>query len=181
MDYTYMIEPSDATRIIQADFPDAENPVVKPNHFQTIEFSPKDLDAENNLAGFAPSRLETLVTLFTNRDPSHLLEKMYNECPHDDTDFCECPLITINISPLLAHHIATLHKEIKNLEGRIPTPEAKQNTPPEEVGDTPVQPESRRHQVGFDNYQYHLTLEKSRILDRWFDQGIAIFESLPED
>ena len=190
MSYIYKLHLWIENRTISADNKADEDGDLKAYEFQTIELTDLELDAKSLLEGFTMSRLETLVVLFTGKDPAEMILKIGKDCEHEDDESCDCPPIQIQIPAVLAYHTMTLYREMENLDRRFIHQQLRADqdnqkhiryrVPNGDLIQGIFDSRSREYREKLEEYQHYLALEKSRILDRWLEQGIALFASLPE-
>ena len=185
MDYLYELDIWKGTRHIRATYTGNKDDVGAFD-FQPMDFTPEELDADW-YQGFLPSRLETLVVLFTGEDPAMKLLKASSGCTHEGEDDCDCPPVSVDIPAVLAYHAIALSQSLGNFgvefyqhptardsnrivrRYRLPTGEIvhesrniNERNPPSKI---------------WDEYPYWLNQERSKILDGWYQQGIALHRS----
>ena len=155
----YSIEPFHGTRTITINDINRESSFLtdkqESRYLMSVQFSPDDLDAETTPGMVMPSKLETMITLFTESSPIHAMGKAYKSCQHETLDECDCPEMKIRIPTAMAHHAVTLHQEIRNLIHRVPY-------------GYPDDPSASPH---------NFNIEKNRTLNKWLEQGIALYHA----
>ena len=154
---------------------------ISATDFEPISFTPALLAAEPK-RGFQPSRLDTLVLLFTGRDPALLLSEAIKSCTHDNKDSCDCPPVTIDIPPVLAYHTATLRASATSVEADFTHwqnrgqhsiarsfrhPSGKLITISRPYDSLPSSQDSQA------DYWQERTL--GTMLNQWYEQGIALY------
>ena len=179
MSYQYKIQLWTDDRAICATY--VKQGSISATDFEPISFTPALLAAEPT-HGFQPSRLDTLVLLFTGHDPALMLSEAIESCTHDDSDSCDCPPVTIDIPPVLAYHTATLRASATSVEADFTHrqnrgqhsitrsfrhPSGKLITISRPYDSLPSSEDSQA------DYWEERTLET--MLNQWYEQGIALY------
>ena len=180
MDYVYELAVWNNDRKVRpAHVQERETPE---SGFESVTLTDEDL-MTNSMDAFSPSRLETLVCLFTGHDPAMILHKADARCEHEDESSCNCAPVSIPLPTALALHVHTLSNEVSELRHdfeqwkngeqfvrRYHDRDGNQGIvrrPPQGYGDSHIEAEWAKAK-----FLERRTLRKT--LDRWFEQGIAL-------
>lgn len=174
MDYIFQLDQWTDERRIIATYVESDAPLGA-NDFEPITFSSEDLDAES-YEGFVTSRLDTLVVLYTGRDPAKLLQDV--ACVHDSQEECDCSPVSIIIPRLLAYHAATLSREIENLSLHFEeTTVGDRSMRRYRLPDGQAETAYNREETSFGNWEKFDFLKWQHIgaiLNNWYAQGISL-------
>ena len=183
MIYTYSINRWTDDRTISAD-----NTPLKAQ-FEAVVFTDEDLNIP--LADlFSISRMDTLMLLFTGVDLLSLLGDESPACNHDEEEECDCPSPSVRIPSVLAYHTSNLRTELddalepftewktsdgKQIHRQYRTPDGEMHTIQRDTGPVGIfRPE-------WEAYDYWKSKETDRVVQRWFQQGIALYNACKEN
>ena len=179
MTYTYSINKWTDERTVSAD----NTPQTTP--FIPIVFTDEHLNIPMG-DFFTISRMDTLVLLFTGVDLLTLLGGESPECKHHDENSCDCPTPSVRIPPVLAYHASNLRQELDDALAPFTewkTSDGKQMHRKYRTSDGEIHNIRRDtdpigiFQPEWEAYDYWKCKETDRVLHRWFQQGIALYNA----